>query len=93
MKSTCGRSGSTDTISFPIDSKPQEQRVQEDDQSAELRRPRAELKRVTEDRDILKKGRRVLCQGVRLKCAFIKQRASERLFDSTALPDAESPSQ
>jgi transposase len=31
--------------------KPQEQRVQEDDQSAELRRLRAELKRVTEERD------------------------------------------
>lgn len=36
--------------------KPQEQRVQEDDQSAELRRLRAELKRVTEERDILKKA-------------------------------------
>ncbi|WP_343177530.1 IS3 family transposase [Pseudomonas sp. 4810-S13] len=57
--------------------KPQEQRVQEDDQSAELRRLRAELKRVTEERDILKKGRRVLCQGVRLKYAFIKQLAGD----------------
>ncbi|KAB0486009.1 IS3 family transposase [Pseudomonas psychrophila] len=57
--------------------KPQEQRVQEDDQSAELRRLRAELKRVTEERDNLKKGRRVLCQGVRLKCAFIKQLAGD----------------
>ena len=36
--------------------KPQEQWVQEDDQSAELRRLRAELKRVTEERDILKKA-------------------------------------
>ncbi|WP_115287900.1 IS3 family transposase [Aquipseudomonas alcaligenes] len=54
-------------------SKPQEQRAQEDDQQAELRRLRAELKRVTEERDILKKGRRVLCQGVRLKYAFINQ--------------------
>lgn len=37
-------------------SKPQEQRAQEDDQHAELRRLRAELKRVTEERDILKKA-------------------------------------
>lgn len=36
--------------------KPQEQRVQEDDQQAELRRLRAELKRMTEERDILKKA-------------------------------------
>ncbi len=36
--------------------KPQEQRVEEDDQSAEVRRLRAELKRVTEERDILKKA-------------------------------------
>ena len=35
---------------------PQEQRVEEDDQSAEVRRLRAELKRVTEERDILKKA-------------------------------------
>jgi len=35
-------------------SKPEKQRVQEDDQQAELRRLRAELKRVTEERDILK---------------------------------------
>ncbi|QVN05601.1 IS3 family transposase [Pseudomonas rhodesiae] len=55
--------------------KPQEQRVEEDDQSAEVRRLRAELKRVTEERDNLKKGRRVFCQGVRLKYAFIKQQA------------------
>ena len=36
--------------------KPKEQRVEEDDQSAEVRRLRAELKRVTEERDILKKA-------------------------------------
>ena len=36
--------------------KPQEQRVEEDDQSAQVRRLRAELKRVTEERDILKKA-------------------------------------
>ena len=57
-------------------SKPQEQRQQDDDQHAELRRLRAELKCVTEERDI-KKGRRVLCQGVRLKYAFIKQRVDD----------------
>ncbi|OPE34094.1 hypothetical protein APB44_22745, partial [Pseudomonas aeruginosa] len=34
-------------------SKPQEQRQQDDDQQAELRKLRAELKRVTEERDIL----------------------------------------
>jgi len=37
-------------------SKPLEQRAQEDDQHAELRRLRAELKRVSEERDILKKA-------------------------------------
>ncbi|WP_172432535.1 IS3 family transposase [Metapseudomonas otitidis] len=58
-------------------SKPQEQRAQEDDQQAELRRLRAELKRVTEERDILKKGHRVLCQGVRLKYAFINQLSAD----------------
>jgi transposase len=36
--------------------KTQEQRVEEDDQSVEVRRLRAELKRVTEERDILKKA-------------------------------------
>jgi len=36
--------------------KPQEQRQQDDDQQAELRKLRAELKRVTEERDILKKA-------------------------------------
>ena len=36
--------------------KPQEQRVEEDEQSAEVRRLRAELKRVTEERHILKKA-------------------------------------
>jgi transposase len=35
---------------------PEEQRAQEDNQQAELRRLRAELKRVTEERDILKKA-------------------------------------
>ncbi|WP_350616605.1 IS3 family transposase [Pseudomonas sp. HY7a-MNA-CIBAN-0227] len=58
-------------------SKPQEERQQDDDQQAELRRLRAELKRVTEERDNLKKGRRVLCQGMRLKYAFIKQQAAD----------------
>ncbi|MBV4491594.1 IS3 family transposase [Pseudomonas oryzicola] len=58
-------------------SKPQEQRQQDDDQQAELRKLRAELKRVTEERDILKKGRRVLCQGVRLKYAFIKKHSTD----------------
>ncbi|EPG5525737.1 MULTISPECIES: IS3 family transposase [Pseudomonas] len=58
-------------------SKPEKQRVQEDDQQAELRRLRAELKRVTEERDILKKGRRVLCQGVRLKYALISQLSAD----------------
>jgi len=37
-------------------SKPQEQRAQEEDQQAELRRVRAELKRATEERDLLKKA-------------------------------------
>ena len=36
-------------------SKPQEERQQDDDQHAELRRLRAELKWVTEERDILKR--------------------------------------
>ncbi|HBO3199758.1 IS3 family transposase [Pseudomonas aeruginosa] len=58
-------------------SKPEKQRVQEDDQQAELRRLRAELKRVTEERDIPKKGRRVLCQGVRLKYALISQLSAD----------------
>ncbi|WP_338213697.1 IS3 family transposase [Halopseudomonas aestusnigri] len=58
-------------------SKPEKQRVQEDEQQAELRRLRAELKRVTEERDILKKGRRVLCQGVRLKYALISQLSAD----------------
>lgn len=40
--------------------KTQEQRVEEDDQSAEVRRLRAELKRVTEERDILKRPQRTL---------------------------------
>ncbi|MGX1019745.1 transposase-like protein [Pseudomonas sp. Y3 TE3536] len=37
-------------------SMPLEQRQQDDDQQAELRKLRAELKRVTEERDILKKA-------------------------------------
>ncbi|WP_213164841.1 IS3 family transposase [Citrobacter freundii] len=44
----------------------------EQDQSAEVRRLKAELRRVTEERDIPKKSRRVLCQGVRAKYAFMK---------------------
>ncbi|MBT1080693.1 IS3 family transposase [Pseudomonas aeruginosa] len=43
-------------------SKPQEQRQQEGDQQAELRRLRAELKRVTEERDILRR----LCQTLKV---------------------------
>ena len=39
-------------------SKPQKERQQDDDQSAELRRLRAELKRVTEERDITTLGHR-----------------------------------
>ncbi len=39
-----------------LHTKPQEQRQQDDDQQAELRKLRAELKRVTEERDILKKA-------------------------------------
>ena len=57
-------------------SKPQEQRAQEDDQQAELRRLRAELKRVTEERDILKRPPRTL-PGVRLKYAFINQLSAD----------------
>jgi len=41
--------------------KPQEERQQDDDQYAELRRLRAQSKRVTEERDILKKA---ACEGV-----------------------------
>ncbi|KIR23637.1 Transposase [Pseudomonas fluorescens] len=72
-------------------SKPQEERQQDDDQHAELRHLRAELKCVTEERDILKKPPRTLPRSaveVRLY-----QTASRRLLHSTALPDAESPSQ
>ncbi|WP_313295051.1 IS3 family transposase [Pseudomonas sp.] len=58
-------------------SKPQEQRQQDNDQQAELRKLRAELKRVTEERDNLKEGRRVLCQGVRLKYAFINKHSTD----------------
>lgn len=72
-------------------SKPQEERQQDDDQHAELRRLRAELKRVTEERDILKRPPRTLPRSaaeVRLYPA-----ANGRLFHSTALPDTESSSQ
>ncbi|WP_372239214.1 IS3 family transposase [Pseudomonas sp. DE0157] len=58
-------------------SKPQEQRQQDDDQQAELRKLRAELKRVIEELRHLKKGHRVLCQGVRLKYAFIKKHSTD----------------
>ncbi|WP_407470792.1 IS3 family transposase [Xanthomonas campestris] len=47
------------------------------DQSAEVRRLKAELRRVTEERDIPKKGRRVLCQGVKAKYAFMQARCGE----------------
>lgn len=47
-------------------------RAQQDSQSDEIRRLKAELRRVTEERDILK-GRRVLCQAVRVKYAFIDE--------------------
>ncbi|WP_242450508.1 transposase, partial [Xanthomonas citri] len=47
------------------------------DQSAEVRRLKAELRRVTEERDILKKGRHVLCQGVKAKYAFMQTHRGE----------------
>jgi len=49
----------------------------EGDQSAEVRRLKAELRRVTEERDILKKDRRVLCQGVKAKYAFMQDHRRE----------------
>ena len=52
--------------------KPHEERQQDDDQYAELRRLRVELKRVTEERDILKRPQRTLPRSVaevRLCCA------------------------
>ena len=45
------------------------------DQSAEVRRLKAELKRVTEERDILKKHRGVLRQGVKAKYVFMQAHA------------------
>ncbi|WP_221274519.1 IS3 family transposase [Thaumasiovibrio subtropicus] len=54
--------------------KPAEQRQQEDDQNAELRKLKAELKRVTMERDIFKGSRRVLCRGVKEKYTFISER-------------------
>ncbi len=72
-------------------SKPQEERQQDDDQHAELRRLRAELKRVTEERDILKRPPRTLPRSAAEVRLY--QAASRRLFHTTALPDAESPPQ
>ncbi|MGR5488139.1 IS3 family transposase, partial [Vibrio alfacsensis] len=54
--------------------KPQCQRKQEDAQSAEIRKLKAELKRVTMERDIFKGSRRVLCRGVKEKYTFISKR-------------------
>ncbi|SMP99274.1 Transposase and inactivated derivatives [Pseudomonas putida] len=72
-------------------SKPEKQRVQEDDQQAELRRLRAELKRVTEERDILKRPPRTLPRSA----AEVRphQSAIRRLFRSPPLPDPESTCQ
>ena len=53
--------------------KPQEQRVQEDDQSAELRRLRAELKGGESGARHLKKAAAYFAPGVRLEYAVIKQ--------------------
>ncbi|CAI8775949.1 hypothetical protein EMIT0P258_190076 [Pseudomonas sp. IT-P258] len=72
-------------------SKPQEERQQDDDQHVELRRLRAELKRVTEERDTLKRSPRTLPRSAAEVRPY--QAARGRLFHSTALPDAESPSQ
>ncbi|KPB21447.1 Transposase family protein [Pseudomonas amygdali pv. sesami] len=72
-------------------SKPQVERQQDDDQHAELRRLRAELKRVTEERDILKRPQRTLPRSAAEVRLY--QAARGRLLHSTALPDAESPSQ
>ncbi len=72
-------------------SKPQEQRQQEGDQQAELRRLRAELKRVTEERDILKRPPRTLPRSpaeVRLH-----QQAVGGVPGSTSLPDPQGASQ
>jgi transposase-like protein len=72
-------------------SKPLEERQQDDDQHAELRRLRAELKWVTEERGVLKRPPRTLPRSAAEVRLY--QAASGRLFHSTALPDAESPSQ
>jgi transposase-like protein len=53
--------------------RPQEQGVQKDSQSAELRRLRAELKGVKVERDTLKKAAAYFAPGVRLEYAVIKQ--------------------
>ncbi|WP_334001133.1 IS3 family transposase, partial [Burkholderia cepacia] len=47
------------------------------DQSAEVRRLKAELKRVTEERDIPKKSRRVLCKGIAARYAFMRAHLGE----------------
>lgn len=57
-------------------SKPQQERQQDDDQHAELRRLRAELKQVTEERDILKRPPHTLPRSA-MKYAFIIQRAGD----------------
>ena len=72
-------------------SKPQEQRAQEDDQQAELRRLRAELKRVTEERDILKRPPRTLPRSAAEVRLY--QSAICGLPSSPSMPDVESPCQ
>lgn len=67
-------------------SKPQEERQQDDDQHAELRRLRAELKRAYK-----KRPPRTLPRSAAEVRLY--QAARGRQFDSTALPDAEGPSQ
>lgn len=47
------------------------------DQSAEVRRLKAELKRMTEERDILKKPSRVLCKGITARYAFMRSYLGE----------------
>ncbi|WP_371323894.1 IS3 family transposase [Dechloromonas sp. ZY10] len=51
---------------------PEPERLEQQSQSGEIRRLKAELKRVTEEGDILKKGRSVLCQRVPVRYAFIE---------------------
>ncbi|WP_100215585.1 IS3 family transposase, partial [Xanthomonas phaseoli] len=62
---------------LPKFSKPGVVQRAEVDQSAEVRRLKAELRRVTEERDIPKKGRHVLCQGVKAKYAFMQTHRGE----------------